>query len=73
MLCINDSAWFLKAFVVSPIFVVESWRHFFAGFVVGFTHEDLVPLFLVTLPLQTLGNLSNLVDFGGARVVEVEP
>jgi hypothetical protein len=42
------------------------------GFVVGVTHEDLVPLFLATLPLQTRGNLSDLVDFGGARGHEVE-
>jgi hypothetical protein len=43
------------------------------AFVVGVTHEDLVPLFLVTMPLQTCGKLSDLVDFGGARVLEVEP
>jgi hypothetical protein len=48
-------------------------RHFFARFVVGITHEDLVPLFLVTLPLQTRGKLSDLVGFGRARVLEVEP
>jgi hypothetical protein len=29
------------------------WRNFSAGFVVGVTHEDMVPLFLVILPLQT--------------------
>jgi hypothetical protein len=51
--------------------VVEFWRRFFAGFSVGVTHEDLVPLFLVTLPLQTRGKLSNLVVFVGARVLEV--
>jgi hypothetical protein len=33
---------------------------------VGVTHEDLVPLFMVTLPLQTHGNLFDLVVFGGA-------
>jgi hypothetical protein len=53
--------------------MVEFSRHFFAGFVEGVTHEDLMPLFLVTLPLQTHGKLSDLVDFGGARVLEVEP
>jgi hypothetical protein len=41
------------------------------GFGVGVTHEDLVPLFLVTLPLQTRGKLSDLVVFVGARVLEV--
>jgi hypothetical protein len=51
--------------------VVEFSRRFFAGFGVGVTHEDLVPLFLVTLPLQTRGKLSDLVVFIGARVLEV--
>jgi hypothetical protein len=51
--------------------VAEFWRRFFAGFAVGVTHEDLVPLFLVTLPLQTRGKLSDLVDFVGTRVLEV--
>jgi hypothetical protein len=46
---------------------------FFAGFVVGVTHDDLVTIFLVILPLQTRGKLSDLVVFGGARVLEVEP
>jgi hypothetical protein len=32
---------------------------------------DLVPLFLVTLPLQTRGKLFDLVVFVGARVLEV--
>jgi hypothetical protein len=38
---------------------------------VGVTHEDLVPLFLVTFPLQTRGKLSDLVVFVGTRVLEV--
>jgi hypothetical protein len=42
------------------------------GFVVEVTHEDLVPLFLVILPLKTHGKLSDLVVFGRARVLEVE-
>jgi hypothetical protein len=46
---------------------------FFAGFVVGVAHDDLVTIFLVILPLQTRGKLSDLVVFGGARVLEVEP
>jgi hypothetical protein len=51
--------------------VAEFWRRFFAGFGVGVTHEDLVPLFLVTLPLQTCGKLYDLVVFVGTRVLEV--
>jgi hypothetical protein len=51
--------------------VAEFWRRFFAGFGVGVTHEDLVPLFLVTLPLKTRGKLSDLVVFVGAQVLEV--
>jgi hypothetical protein len=42
-------------------------RSFFAGFVVRVTHEDVVPLSLVTLPLQTRGKALDLVVFGGAR------
>jgi hypothetical protein len=41
---------------------------FFMGFVVEVIHEDLVPLFLVTLPLQTRGKLSDLVVFGRTLV-----
>jgi hypothetical protein len=51
--------------------MAEFWRRLFAGFGVGVTHEDLVPLFLVTLPLQTRGKLSDLVIFFGTRVLEV--
>jgi hypothetical protein len=43
------------------------------AFVMGVTHEDLVPLFLVTLPLLTRGKLSDLVVFCGVRGLEVEP
>jgi hypothetical protein len=43
------------------------WRSFFAGFVVGVTHEDVVPLFLVILPLQTRKKAFDLVVFGGAQ------
>jgi hypothetical protein len=48
------------------LFVERIWS-FFAGFVVGITHEDVVPLFLVILPLQTRGKALDLVVFGGAR------
>jgi hypothetical protein len=41
------------------------------GFGVRVTHEDLMHLFLMTLPLQTRGKLSNLVVFVGAQVLEV--
>jgi hypothetical protein len=51
--------------------VAEFWRRFFAGFGVGVTHEDIVRLFLVALPLQTRGKISDLVVFVGARVLEV--
>jgi hypothetical protein len=53
------------------IYVAEFWRRFFVGFGVGVTHEDLVPLFLVPLPIQTRGKLSDLVVFVGTRVLEV--
>jgi hypothetical protein len=49
------------------------WRSFFAGFEVGITHEDMVPLFLVVLLLQTRGKAVDLAVFGGAQVLEVEP
>jgi hypothetical protein len=51
--------------------VAEFWTLFFAGFGVEVTHEDLVPLFLATLPLQTRGKLSDLVVFVGLRVLVV--
>jgi hypothetical protein len=37
----------------------------FAGFGVGITHEDVVPLFLVILPLQIRGKALDLVVYGG--------
>jgi hypothetical protein len=60
MVCIDGSALFLK--VVFPSFVVVifgalCWRCFendFLGFLVGVTYEDLVPLWLVTLPPNLL-------------------
>jgi hypothetical protein len=56
MVCIDGSALFLK--VVFPSFFVLifgalCWRCFendFLGFLVGVTYEDLVPVWLVTLP-----------------------
>jgi hypothetical protein len=35
------------------------------GFVVGITHEDTVPLFLVIMSLQICGNAFDLVVFSG--------
>jgi hypothetical protein len=46
------------------IFVEDIWGCFFAGFVIGVIHEDLVPLFLVISPLQIL---VKAFDFGGFR------
>jgi hypothetical protein len=56
MVCIDGSTLFLK--VVFPSFIVLifgalCWRCFendFLGFLVGVTYEDLVPLWVVTLP-----------------------
>jgi hypothetical protein len=56
MVCIDGSVLFLK--VVFPFFFVLifgalDWRCFendFLGLLVGVTYEDLVPLWLVTLP-----------------------
>jgi hypothetical protein len=63
----------LSRFPFFVIFEAFSWDFrgrvfevFFVGFDVGVTHEELEPLFLVTLPLQTRGKLSNLVVFVGA-------
>jgi hypothetical protein len=44
------------------------WRHFFAGFVLGITHEVGVLLFLVILPLKSHGKA---FDFGGFQVLGV--
>jgi hypothetical protein len=43
------------------------WRRFFEGFLLDVTYEDLVPLCLVILLLQTLLDNFNLVVFGGVR------
>jgi hypothetical protein len=68
MVCIDGSALFLK--VVFPSFFVLifgalCWPCFeddFLGFLVGVTYEDLVPLWLVTLPPKSLLNQTR---FGG--------
>jgi hypothetical protein len=60
MVCIDASVLFLK--VVFPSFFVLifgalCWHCFeddFFGFLVGVTYEDLVPLWLVTLPQMSL-------------------
>jgi hypothetical protein len=50
------------------IFVGTIWRCFFAGFVLGITHEVGMPLFLVILPLKSRGKA---FDFDGFRVLGV--
>jgi hypothetical protein len=77
MVCIDDSAWFFKAWLCFPRFpflvisepflgisVEKFWGRFFEGFLFDVTYEDLVPLCLVILLQQTLRNGSNLVVFG---------
>jgi hypothetical protein len=85
MVCIDDSAWFLKdlrcfsrpsfwwfseLFVV--IFVAEFWGWFLARFLLGVTYEELVPLWLVTLPQESPVIGLDLVVFRVARVLDVE-
>jgi hypothetical protein len=66
MVCIDNSAWFLKAlcclshfplwWFLEPflvIFLAEFWGRFLAGFLLGVMYEDFVPLWLVTLPPWT--------------------
>jgi hypothetical protein len=56
MVCIDGSALFRKVVFPSSFVVIFGalcWRCFdngFFGFLVGVTYEDLVPLWLVTLP-----------------------
>jgi hypothetical protein len=42
------------------------WRRFFAGFVLGITHEVGVPLFLVILPLKSRGKSFVFFWFSGS-------
>jgi hypothetical protein len=85
MVCIDDSAWSLKTlcclsrppfwwfsehFVV--IFVAEFWGRFLAGFLLGVTYEDLVPLWLVTFPQEPPWIGLDLVVFRVARVLDLE-
>jgi hypothetical protein len=75
MVCIDDSAWFLKALVcLSPFgdfqslflgFPWKFWGGFIEGFLLDVTYEDLVPLCFVILLQPTLRNGFNLVVFGG--------
>jgi hypothetical protein len=82
---IDDSAWFLKflcclsrppfwwfseLFVV--IFVAEFWGRVLVRFLLGVTDEDLVPLWLVTLPQESPWIGLDLVVFGVARVLALE-
>jgi hypothetical protein len=57
MVCIDYSAWFLKSCLCS--------YRFLEGFLLDVMYDDLVPLCLVTLILQTLRNSFDLGVFGG--------
>jgi hypothetical protein len=78
MVCIDGSALFLM--VVFPslfvlIFGVLCWRCFendFLGLLVGVTYEDLVPLWLVTLPPNLSRIRLVLVVFRVGRVLDLE-
>jgi hypothetical protein len=78
MVCIDGSALFLM--VVFPslfvlIFRVLCWRCFendFLGLLVGVTYEDLVPLWLVTLPPNLSRIRLILVVFRVGRVLDLE-
>jgi hypothetical protein len=78
MVCIDGSALFLK--VVFPSFFVVifeaiCWRCFendFLGFLVGVTYEDLVPLWLVTLPQISFESDSIWWFFRVGRVLDLE-
>jgi hypothetical protein len=48
--------------------VGKFWRHFFARFELGITHEVVVPLFLMILPLKSRGKA---FFFGGFCVLSV--
>jgi hypothetical protein len=78
LVCIDDSAWFLKTWLCSSrfsflvIFRVFSWDFrwevlgvFLWGIFLDVTYEDLVPLCLVILIQQTLRNGFDLGDLGG--------
>jgi hypothetical protein len=48
------------------------WRCFFAGFVLGITHEVGVPLFLVILPLKSRRKAFDFCAFRVLHVLELE-
>jgi hypothetical protein len=81
MVCIDGSVLFLKVvkcfslsfFVV--IFGALCWRCFeddLLGFLVGVTYEDLVPLWLSTLPPNLFSIGLDLVVFRVGRVLDLE-
>jgi hypothetical protein len=85
MVCIDDSAWFLKVVccfsrpsfwwfseLIVVIFVVEFWGCVLARFLLGVMYEVLVPLWLVTLPQESPWIELNLVVFCVARVLDLE-
>jgi hypothetical protein len=79
MVSLDDSAWFLKAWLCSShlsflvifeafflgISMGKFWGRFLEGFMWDVTYEDLVPLCLVILIQQTLQNGFDLGVFGG--------
>jgi hypothetical protein len=85
MVCIDDSTWFLKALcclssfplwwfseLFLVIFLAEFWGWFLGDSLLGVTYEDLVPLWLVTLPQELSWIDLNLVVFWVARVLDLE-
>jgi hypothetical protein len=62
--------WFSKPFLVTLL--AEFSGCFLAGFLLGVTYEDLVPLWLVTLPQEPLWIDLDLVVFRVSRVLDLE-
>jgi hypothetical protein len=84
MLCIDGSALFLKVVKCFPVslcgdfrssLLCFSWRSFegdFLGILLGVTYDDLVPLWLVTLPPNLPSIRVDLVVFRVGRVLDIE-
>jgi hypothetical protein len=85
MVCTDDSAWFLKVLcclswppfwwfseLLLVFFLAEFWGRFLAGFKLGVTYGDLVPLWLVNLPQEPPWIGLDLVVFLVARVLDLE-
>jgi hypothetical protein len=84
MVCIDGSAWFIKVVkCFSRPFFGDFWRYLlcfswqsfeddFLGTLLGVTYEDLVPLWLVTLPPNLPSIRLDLVVFRVCRVLNLE-